>query len=233
MDYLEKEDGTPNGTTPTEAELAEQKAKEEEAAAKAKRKEEIEAGNREENLRLRQMVIDAEVSKASQDAKQLLELHKKDPKLADDVARKFNYSSFDEAKKVIEKDSSVAGLIDWKQEDDFDIRYAKKRAAEIHELALKKAEKLLNKLPESQQEIAKEYFDKISLGRTLDEDTALEFAEMATLYVNKDKLKAGKLEEVRENLSSTGLSKSKRPPVDSEPKYELDANGRVVLISNN
>lgn len=193
------------------------------------------ASDKAEVKRLKEMLIDEEVSKASQDAKKLLELHKKDPKLADEVAKKFNYSSFDEAKATLEWLDENDGLKDRASnaDDDFDARYAKKRAAEIHELALKKAEKALNKLPEDQQEVAKEYFDKIALGRTLDEDTALEFAELATLYVNKDKLKSWKYEEAMSNLSSTWLSKWRKVPVDSEPKYELNDRGQLVLISNN
>jgi len=193
------------------------------------------ASDKAEVKRLKQMVIDEEVSKASQDAAKLLELHKKDPKLADEVAKKFNYSDFNEAQKAIEILTSDSGLGNKKntEDDDFDARYARKRAAEIHEESLKKAEKALNKLPEEQQELAKEYFDKMALGRTLDEQTALEFAEMATLYVNKDQLRNWKYEEVVSNLSSTWLSKSKKAPVVSEPKYELNDRGQLVLISNN
>jgi hypothetical protein len=81
-----------------------QKSQEElakEELTKERYKQQLE-GSKAEAERLKAMLIDEEVSKASQDAKKLLELHKKDPKLADEVAKKFNYSSFDEAKATLE-----------------------------------------------------------------------------------------------------------------------------------
>jgi uncharacterized membrane protein YqiK len=60
-----------------------------------------EEGRVKEVMRLREMVIEAEVEKASQDATNLKNLSKKDPKLADEVARKFGYKDFRDANTQI------------------------------------------------------------------------------------------------------------------------------------
>ncbi len=65
----------------------------------------------------------------------------------------------------------------------------------------------------------------------LDEETAIEFAEMATLYVNKDNLRAEILNDSLAMLGSTSVGKSKKT-TDSAPQYVI-RNGELVLISNN
>jgi hypothetical protein len=49
---------------------------------------------------------------------------------------------------------------------------------------------------------AKIYFEKITDGKQLDEETAIEFADMATLYVSKDKIKSEKLDEAIKEMAS-------------------------------
>jgi len=61
----------------------------EEDQAKAQRKAQQEEGNRQENLRLRNLLVEAEVTKAKNDGNSLLELSQKDPKIAKLVAQKF------------------------------------------------------------------------------------------------------------------------------------------------
>ena len=72
-----------------------------------------------------------------------------------------------------------------------------------HERAIKKAEKILESLPDDLKEEAQAKFDRISKGQLLDEETAIEFANMATLYVNRDNLKAGILNDSLAMLGST------------------------------
>ena len=47
--------------------------------------------------------IDREVKNAERDARSLLELHDADPKLADEVAKRFGYDDFNDAKSEIDK----------------------------------------------------------------------------------------------------------------------------------
>jgi len=138
------------------------------------------------------MILETEIKKASIDANSLLELHRQDPKLANEVSQSFGYNSYEDvAQKLADDKPSNNGI----SEEDFDARYNRRRDQEEHEKSLKKAEKAISKLDDEQREKAQSYFDKISRGHMLDEDTALEFAEMATLYVNKDKMKADRLND--------------------------------------
>lgn len=160
----------------------------------AKRHAEQLAGSRAEVARLEQIAIES-VAKASQkDANVFLETHSKDPKLANKVAIELGYANADEVLAEINKPA---------KEDDFETKYAQKRAQEKHDEAIKKAEKILAKLPEELKEEAQKRFDKVTKGQLLDEETAIEFAEMATLYVNKDNLKAGLYNDSLAMLGST------------------------------
>jgi len=79
-----------------------------------------------------------------------------------------------------------------KEVDDFETKYQKKRAEERHQESLEAVDKYLkkSKLSETLKEQAQTYFEKITKGKQLTVDEALEFADMATLYVSKDKLKS-------------------------------------------
>jgi hypothetical protein len=148
----------------------------------AKRHAEQMAGSMAEVARLREIAVDAYAKQSEKDASAFLEVHSKDPKLANEVAKKLGYSN---ANEVLAEINSPA-----KVEDDFETKYSQKRAQEKHEEAIKKAEKILSKLPEELKEEAQKRFDRVTKGQMLDEETAIEFAEMATLYVNKDNIKA-------------------------------------------
>lgn len=181
------------------------------------------AGSRAEVARLEQIAIESVAKASEKDASVFLETYSKDPKLANKVAKALWYSNADE----------ILSQINWtpkKEEDDFETRYSQKRAEEKHAEAIKKAEKVLNKLPEELKEEAQKRFDKISKGQLLDEETALEFAEMATLYVNKDNLRADVLNDSLAMLWSTGVGKSKKV-TEKEPQYVV-RDGKMVLLSN-
>jgi len=140
---------------------------------------------------LRQKSISDEVVKAAQNASSLLELNEKDPSLAEEVAKRFGYSSFEEARATIVHQSPNK---EESEEERFNQMYQKRKAQEEHELALSKIKEKINKISdESNRNQVQNYFDKISKGRTLDIELATEFMEMATLYVSKDKLKEEKL----------------------------------------
>ena len=162
----------------------------------AKRHAEQLAGAKAEVARLEQIAIES-VAKASQkDANIFLETHSKDPRLANKVAIELGYANADEILAEINKKPEKA-------EDDFETKYAQKRSQEKHEEAIKKADKILGKLPEELKEEAQKRFDKITKGQLLDEETAIEFAEMATLYVNKDNIRADVLNDSLAMLGST------------------------------
>lgn len=182
--------------------------------------------------RLKKLLVESEKEKASQDANSLLDLHSKDPKLANDVAKEFWYNSFDEAKKIIDrKNAQWVENKEQIEEDDFDAKYEKRRAKEEHEKALKKAEKELSLIKdENLKEEAIKRFNFLIEWRQLKEETALEFAEMATLYVNKDNIKWARAEEKLADLASIWISKSK-PWTITDDEYVV-RDGKLVLKSN-
>jgi len=190
----------------------------------AKRHAEQMAGSIAEVARLREIAVDSVALASEKDAKVFLETHSKDPKLANEVAKKLGYSNADEVLAEINKKPA-------KVEDDFETKYAQKRAEEKHEEAIVKAGKILAKIPEELREEAKAYFDEITEGKKLDEDKAIKFAEMATLYVNKDNLRAGLLDDSLAMLGSTWAGKSKKV-TEKEPQYVV-RDGKMVLLSNN
>lgn len=160
----------------------------------AKRHAEQLTGSRAEVARLEQIAVESVAKASEKDVNVFLETHSKDPKLANKVAIELGYANADEVLASINRPG---------EEDDFETKYAQKRAQEKHEEAITKAGKILAKLPEELKEEAQKRFDKITKGQLLDEETAIEFAEMATLYVNKDNLRAEVLNDSLAMLGST------------------------------
>lgn len=164
-------------------------------------------GSREEAERLRNLVIDREVKAAEKDARSLLELHDTDPKLANEVAKRFGYDDYDDAKSEIERKLASQDE-DWDAdfEEKFEKMYQERKAKEVHEEALQKANKILNKIKDDDlREVAEKKFARLSKWKTLTIDEAEELAEMATLYVNKDNLRENKYEEWLWDYASTWI----------------------------
>ncbi len=123
------------------------------------------------------------------------------------------------------KDTSTKGFT----EADIEKIVTEREAKKEHAKAITKAEKILDKLPEDLRDEAQKRFDKISKGQILDEETAIEFAEMATLYVNKDNLKANLYNDSLAMLGSSWLGKSKKV-TNADPQYVV-RDGKLVLLS--
>lgn len=190
----------------------------------AKRHAEQLAGSRAEVDRLRSIAVESVAKASEKDASVFLDTHAKDPKLANEVAKALWYANSDDILAQINNKPEKA-------EDDFETKYAQKRAQEKHEEAINKAEKILAKLPDDLKEEAQKRFNKVIKGQMLDEETAIEFAEMATLYVNKDNLRAEILNDSLAMLGSTWVGKSKKV-TEKEPQYVV-RDGKLVLLSNN
>jgi hypothetical protein len=158
-------------------------------AAKERFKQQLE-GSKKEVERLKEIAIESAFEKAKDDASSLLELHRKDPNLASSVADKFDWSQTEwgDYSSFLKQDSKISKQM---SEDEIDAR-ATKKAEEIlsqreHEKALAKASKKIDKLDDDVKELAQEKFNKLIEGKKLTEDDALEYAEMATLFVQKSK----------------------------------------------
>jgi hypothetical protein len=202
--------------------------------ATAKRYKEQLAWSKAEAERLRNLAIEREYAHASKDAASLLELHSTDSKLANEVAKKFGYADFKEAKKRIDENLWEKIVVkEWSKNDEksFEEMYQKKKAEELHELSIKRAEKIIWKIKdEDLKEKAKTYFEKITKGKQLSIDDAEEFAEMATLYVNKDTIRDERFNEWLASLWSIGANTSKKGK-SSDDEYVI-VDGKLVLKSN-
>lgn len=172
--------------------------------------------------------LKSDIARVQQDASVFLEAYNEDPKYAEKIAKALNYANAQEVLDLLKaKDTSPKGFT----EDDIEKIVSEREAKKEHEKAITKAEKILDKLPEDLREEAQKRFDKISKGQMLDEETAIEFAEMATLYVNKDNLKADLYNDSLAMLGSSWVGKSKKN-APTAPQYVV-RDGELVLISNN
>ena len=197
---------------------------------KKRYKEQME-GSKKEAERLAKIAFNAQVKLAQQDANNLLELHKQDPKLAEQVAEKFGYSNFADAKRTI-TGSEDTELVP--QQEDFETLYEKKRAEERHQEALEEVSLFFEKssLESDQQDQAQEYFDRITEWRKLTRSQAIEFAEMATLYVQKDSLKQNKFENWVKQFASTKVNTKKVDTEEETPKtMEIVKDWQLVTVT--
>lgn len=171
------------------------------------------------------MAVELAAKQAAVDYTSLVELHEQDPKMANDVAKKFWYPSYKAAIASIEEEEKS-------QEDadaEFERRYQAKRQQEVHEQSLEKAQRIIDKLPADLKEKAQEYFDNIVEWKMLTEKTAVEFARMTTLYVNKDKTEKEDYDDGLWQLASTGISKSKKT---KEEFVHIVQDWKLVLVPN-
>jgi len=172
-------------------------------------------GSKKEAERLRNLALESEVKIAELDANSIIELHDKDPKMADEVAKRFWYTDYKDASASINPVSKKTS--DLSEEEKFNKWYKEKRATEESEKAHTEANKILSKLDESSKGDAEKYYKMITEGKKLTVSQATEFARMATLYVNKDKIKGDKFTEWLINLWNTWLwSQSKTQKADSK-----------------
>ena len=206
--------------------------------AKEERYKQQLAGSKAEATRLRELLIEQQAKAAEKDARSLLELHSADPKLTDEVARRFGYDDFADAKKYIDqKDFSDGGVEKTREanlKEDFEKFYQERKAKETHEEAINRANKILWKIKDEwAREKAEEQFKKIAGNKTLTIDEAEEFAEMATLYVNKDSLRAERYDEWLSSYASTWLWMGKKATANNAGERLVVRDGRLVSLDDN
>lgn len=205
----------------------------ENSASKNKRHSEQMEWAKAEVAKYRTKAVEVGVKWVAKDAELLLDIYEQDPDLANEIAKQFKYSSFEEAKKFIEPWKKL----EWKdeledEETRFEKRYTQKRVQEKHEEALEEANQLIAKLPDELQEAATTYFNDIADGKKLTKAKAIEYAQMATLYVSKDRLLHDKMEDWLKYLGGTGIKSSTKPKKEAEPTTII-RNGRVVVLKPN
>jgi len=181
--------------------------------------------------RLRNIAIDTAYKAVKVDAWALLELHEVDPKLAKEVARKFWYNSYEDAIKTLDPkwDEETSQTL---TEDQFEKMYQRRRKEEEHISSLKKAEKIISKITDNDlREQAQAQFEELVGNKKLDEDEAIKFADMATYYVSKGKLKWEKKDEAAAKFASTWISPSKKS--NSQEPTTVVRNGKLILLDSN
>jgi len=178
--------------------------------------------------------LDVAVKSVALDAQFLLDLHKQDPDLANDVAKRFNYDSFDDAKKFISPWQKIESKEDVADEDTrFQKMYDTKRWKEKHEEALEMVKQIFSNLPADLKDLAQSQFDELSEWKVLDKEKATKIAQMATLYVSKDALLSDKMSEWVALLASTGIKSNSKPKKEEEPQLVIvDWRLTTILPSN-
>lgn len=225
-----------NETTETVGTPEEDNSHTEEEASKIARYKEQMKGSQEEAMRLRNLAIDQWVKAAENDARSLLDLHDVDPKLADEVARKFGYDDFADAKKFIDQKFNNS---DWmkdsksESEADFERWYQERKAKETDAEARARAEKIFAKeiKDEDLRKKAEAQFKRIAWNKRLSIEEAEEFAEMATLYANKDSMRANMYEDGLWSFASTWMWMWKKP--SATWSNMVVRNGRLVDLNSN
>ncbi len=175
-------------------------------------------GSKKEVQKYHDLAIDSEVKRAEMDSNSIIELHSKDPKLANEVAKKFWYTDFEDAKSSIEEKSE--DISQQTEEEKFNEWYKKARVKEESSNAYSEADKIFSKLDESKKLEAEKNYKMMTDGRNLTVDQATEMAKMATLYASKDEIKNEKFTEGLIWLGSNGLwiSQSVKPESNPENK---------------
>ena len=112
-------------------------------------------GSKKEAEKFRNLAIESEVKRAEVDANSIIELHDKDPKMANEVATRFWYSSFEDAKASLS--AGTEDILQWSKEH-FEEWYKEKRAMEESSNANYEADKILNTLEWDTQEEAIKYY---------------------------------------------------------------------------
>lgn len=189
-------------------------------------------GSTEEAKRLKNLALDSEQEKVERDPNHLLEFYDKDPKLANELATKrFNYSSFEEAKESLlwsNKSNQWDEDLDYKLEKKLEEREKKRE----HQVAIEEAKKDFENLSEEKKKEAERYFDDITEWKYLDRNRAKEFANMATLYVNKDEFKNDKLQENKWLYATSGIDKSSTSS-EGEQTLIIDKNWQFKYVNAN
>ena len=227
-DYSESEVTETQSETP-EKDYSQDEQEETPEVIDKKRHKEIVHWKELETQKARELAINAVWKHATTtDASILLEVHKEDPKLAKAVAEKIDWENSEWW--------SYSNFLKWdakKVDDDFDTKYEKRRRQEQHEESIKKAHKVIKSLPDEIQDEALSYFEDITEGKTLTEEKALKYAEMASTYVSKDKVKQSKKEDAEKALSSTSLPKWETPANTKEQRVRDVKQRKLVLLSSN
>ncbi len=199
---------TPNGDNS-------QKAPEIPAETKERYLQQIEGG-KQEAQKYRDLAIESEVKRAEVDANSIIDLHAKDPKMADEVAKRFGYDSYNDAETSLKPQEKPSEELS--ENERFEKYYKDMKAKEEGSNANSEADKILNSLEWDIQTEARKHYEMMAGWRNLSVNQATEMAKMATLYVNKDNLKSDKAQDGILMFGNSGLWSSTPKRTDTKNK---------------
>ena len=101
-------------------------------------------GSKQEAQKFRDLAIESEVKRAEVDANSIVDLHAKDPKMADEVAKKFWYDSYKDVESSLKPQAKPSEELS--ESERFEKFYKEMRAKEEGSNATSEAEKILNSL---------------------------------------------------------------------------------------
>ena len=225
-----EEQDNPQEDLESEADSDNQEDVEDEEDEKILRYKQQIKGSKEEAQRLRQMVLDTEIAKAWEDANAVLELNKKDPKMAKQVAEHYGFNGIEAVELFIKKQQAWdTNLYSEEEIVKRAEQIAEKKLKELeHQNAVDKINKKIGKLPKEYQEDANEYVNELIDGKLIDSEKASMYAEMVTLYVQKKKAKADKRIDWLAEFSTTWVGQGAKKATESKNNY-IVVDGRLVL----
>ncbi len=183
------------------------------------------------------MLIDSELERSKSDNSHLLSLHERDPDLAEKVAQRFVWPSWEK----IESFDQYRGFVETPKEDQqltedqigkrverlVEEKLASYNLQQTHQQALKTSDELFWNLDEEIRLAAKEKFNTITEGKTLTPKEATEYAEMATFHVSKDKMTASVKNANFMGMSATSLSWQPQPKQRNIVEWSEDLARRL------
>lgn len=201
--------------------------------ATSKRHAEQMAWAKQEVDRVMELAIDAAETAAKVDVRSLEELYQKDPKLADEVAKRFDYDNFKEIKEKradLFEENQELDKKQPEQKEDFEKWYQERKSKEEHENALEEAEKIFNEVSDSEaREEIEKHFKKLAEGRNLTKEDAKEYAKMATLYVSQGSRKEEIFTNALAKLGSVNsVTSSKQSKSDDDELVVV--NGKLLTL---
>ncbi len=154
----------------------------------------------EEANRYKEMLINIEYEKVTKDKNYLSDLHKKDPVIADEIAKKFStstgtpISSYEEYTNVFAEGNNTDAISNFNPETIskmLDDKMQEYIAMQNNQKVSETVNKMFDGMNGEKRDMAKKFYEDLTSGKNLTTEEAMKYAEMTTLYVNKEEIQQG------------------------------------------
>lgn len=185
----------------------------------------------QEASQAKEIAINAAIAAAKVDGNSLLELAKEYPEIAKEAASKWFSMTLEDVEAQMNRWVKQPEEPVETDEEKFEKWYAKRVAQDQHTSAVSAVSTIFDSIEdETLKQQAKDKFDSLSEGKTLTKEQAVEYAEMATLYVSRGKLSEQAYTSALQWLASSGISKLgwwSAAPQNSKGGEWIDAQGNI------